>query len=155
MSDKLDLHGFTKIEAIEELIKFYNNRVKKGNLTPFEVIHGYGSSGVGGVLLTRIRSFLSGFPDQLEFDSGKNPFAVNPGSTRVIPKKLLPQAVDLLGEEILDFCEAPKTLSKIVGKFHRYEESKIQASIKLLEKQNRLKSFYKGAFKVYQVSQKF
>ena len=124
MSDKIDLHGLTRIEAIEAFIKFYNSRVKKGNLIPFEVIHGYGSSGVGGVLLNKIRSFLSGFPDELDFDSGKDPFSINPGSTRVIPKKPLPQAVDLLSEEILDFCEAPKTLSKIVGKFHRYEENK-------------------------------
>ena len=35
-------------------------------------------------------------------------------------------------------------------KFHRYEESKIQASIKLLEKQSRLKTFNKGSYKVYQ-----
>ncbi len=150
MSDKLDLHGFTKLEAIEEFIKFYNARVKKGNLTPFDVIHGYGSSGVGGVLLTRIRGFLSDFPDELDFDSGKDPFAANPGVTRVIPKKPLPEAVDLLSEGILDFCEAPKTLSKIIGKFHRYEEAKIQTAIKQLEKQNRLKFFYKGSFKVYQ-----
>ncbi|MBQ3644719.1 MAG: Smr/MutS family protein [Candidatus Riflebacteria bacterium] len=150
MSDKLDLHGFTKLEAIEEFIKFYNTRVRKGNLTPFEVIHGYGSSGVGGVLLTRIRGFLSNFPDELDFDSGKDPFAANPGSTRVIPKKPLPEAVDLLSEGILDFCESPKTLSKIIGKFHRYEESKIQTAIKQLEKQNRIKFFYKGSFKVYQ-----
>jgi hypothetical protein len=150
VSDKLDLHGFTKLEAIEEFIKFYNARVKKGNLTPFDVIHGYGSSGVGGVLLTRIRGFLSNFPDELDFDFGKDPFAANPGATRVIPKKTLPEAVDLLSEGILDFCEAPKTLSKIIGKFHRYEEAKIQNAIKQLEKQNRLKFFYKGSFKVYQ-----
>lgn len=150
MKDEIDLHGLTKIEAIEALIKFYNSRVKKGNLTPFEVIHGYGSSGVGGVLLTRIRGFLSNFSEELEFDYGKNPLFCNPGSTRVFPKKPLPETIDLLGEEILDFCEAPKTLSKIIGKFHRYEESKIQASIKLLEKQKRLKIFYKGSFKVFQ-----
>ena len=150
MSDKLDLHGFTKLEAIEEFIKFYNSRVKNGNLTPFEVIHGYGSSGVGGVLLTRIRGFLLNFPDELEFDSGKDPFKINPGSTRVIPKKPLPQTVDFLSEEILDFCEAPKTLSKIIGKFHRYDEGKIQTALKQLEKQKRIKSFYKGSFKVFQ-----
>lgn len=150
MKDEIDLHGLTKIEAIEALIKFYNSRVKKGNLTPFEVIHGYGSSGVGGVLLNRIRGFLSNFSEELEFDYGKNPLFCNPGSTRVFPKKPLPETIDLLGEEILDFCEAPKTLSKIIGKFHRYEESKIQASIKLLEKQKRLKIFYKGSFKVFQ-----
>ena len=150
MSDKIDLHGLTRIEAIEAFIKFYNSRVKNGNLTPFEVVHGYGSSGVGGVLLTKIRGFLTNHSAELEFDFGKNPFSINPGSTRVIPKKPLPETTDLLGEEILDYCDAPKTLSKIIGKFHRYEESKIQASIKLLEKQNRLKSFTKGAYKVYQ-----
>ncbi|MBP5468190.1 MAG: Smr/MutS family protein [Candidatus Riflebacteria bacterium] len=150
MSDQIDLHGLTKIEAIEAFIKYYNSRVKKGNLTPFEVIHGYGSSGVGGVLRGRILGFLSSFPDELEYDSGKDPFKYNPGSTRVIPKKPLPEAIDLLCEDIIDFCESPKTLSKIVGKFHRYEEPKILASIKLLEKQKRLKFFNKGVHKVYQ-----
>ncbi len=150
MSDKIDLHGLTRIEAIEAFIKFYNSRVKKGNLSPFEVIHGYGSSGVGGVLLKIIRGFLSGFPDELDFDSGKNPFSINPGSTRVIPKKPLPDALDLLGEEILDFCDSPKTITKITGKFHRFEETKIIFSIKLLIKQKRLKSFNKGSYKVYQ-----
>ena len=152
MTDQIDLHGLTKIEAIESFIKFYNTRVKKGNLTPFEVIHGYGSSGVGGVLRTRIRGFLSSFSEELEFDSGKDPFLNNPGSTRVIPKKPLPDIIDLLGEEILDYCDAPKTLSKIIGKFHRYDEAKVQSSIKLLEKQKRLKIFNKGAHKVYQSS---
>ena len=150
MSDKIDLHGLTRIEAIEAFIKFYNSRVKKGNLSPFEVIHGYGSSGVGGVLLKIIRGFLSGFPDELDFDSGKNPFSINPDSTRVIPKKPLPDALDLLGEEILDFCDSPKTITKITGKFHRFEETKIIFSIKLLIKQKRLKSFNKGSYKVYQ-----
>jgi hypothetical protein len=150
VSDKIDLHGLTRIEAVEAFIKFYNSRVKKGNLIPFDVIHGYGSSGVGGVLLNKIRSFLSTFPDELDFDFGKNPFSFNPGSTRVIPKKPLPEALDLLGEEILDFCDSPKTITKITGKFHRYEETKIQSSIKLLIKQKRLKTFNKGAYKVYQ-----
>ncbi len=150
MSDKIDLHGLTKIEAIESLINFYNSRVKNGNLTPFEVIHGYGSSGVGGVLRARIHGFLNNFSDELEFDSGKDSFLNNPGSTRIIPKKMLPDAIDLLGEEILDFCDAPKTLSKITGKFHRYDETKVQACIKQLEKQKRLTTFHKGSYKVYQ-----
>ena len=150
MNDKIDLHGFTKLEAIEALIEFYNSRVKKGNLSPFEVIHGYGSSGVGGVLLSRIRGFLSDYSEMLDFDYGNNFLNNNPGVTRIFPKKPLPEAIDLLGEEILDYCTVPKTISKITGKFHRYEESKILASIKHLEKQKRLKSFHKASFKVYQ-----
>ena len=151
MSDEIDLHGLTKLEAIETLINFYNNRVKKGNLTPFYVIHGYGSSGVGGVLLKKIRGFLLNFEDSLDFDSGSNLYTVsNPGVTRIIPRKPLPESLDLLGEEILDFCELPKTISKITGKFHRYDEPKVTSALKKLEKQKRVKSFYKGSFKVYQ-----
>ena len=149
MNDKIDLHGLTKLEAIEALVKFYNSRVKKGNLTPFEVIHGYGSSGVGGVLLTRIRGFLSEYSELLDFDGGTF-LNNNPGVTRIFPKKPLPDVFDMLGEEILDYCTVPKTISKITGKFHRYEESKILASIKNLEKQKRLRSFHKASFKVYQ-----
>ncbi len=149
MTNEIDLHGFTKLEAIEELVKFYNSRVKKGNLTPFEVIHGYGSSGVGGVLRTRIRGFLASFEDCLTFDSGKNPFENNPGITRIIPRKPLPDAVDLLGEEILDFCDTPKPINKITGKFHRIGEVKTLEAVKRLEKQGRIKVSYKGALKVY------
>ncbi len=151
MNDEIDLHGLTKLEAIDALIKFYNNRVKTGNLTPFYVIHGYGSSGVGGVLQKKIRGFLLSFEDNLEFDYGNNLYtANNPGITRIIPKKPLPETIDLLGEEILDFCELPKTISKITGKFHRYDEPKVNLALKKLEKQKRIKSFYKGSFKVYQ-----
>ena len=149
MTNEIDLHGFTKLEAIEEQVKFYNARVKKGNLTPFEVIHGYGSTGVGGVLRTRIRGFLAGFEDCLEFDSGKDPFENNPGKTRIIPRKPLPDTVDLLGEEILDFCDTPKPINKITGKFHRIGEVKTLEAVKRLEKQGRIKVSYKGALKVY------
>ena len=150
MSDKIDLHGLTKTEAIEAFVKFYNGRVEKGNLKPFEIIHGYGSTGVGGVLLKAIRSFLSNNEDKVEFDYGKDVFAFNPGVTRVIPKKILPSSIDLLGEELLDFCESPKTLTKISGKFHRYELAKIQSALKQLEKSKRLKIFHKGSYVVYQ-----
>lgn len=150
MSNEIDLHGLTRIEAIEALIKFYNSRVKKGDLTPFEVIHGYGSSGVGGVLRARVRGFLESFPEHLDFDSGKNPFELNPGKTRIIPKKPLPDAVDILSEEILEFCMIGKTVSKIAGKFRRYGEVKVQTAVKQLEKQGRLKVSYKGSLKVFQ-----
>lgn len=150
MSNEIDLHGLTRIEAIEALVKFYNSRVKNGNLVPFDVIHGYGSSGVGGVLCKRIRSFLESFSDRLEFDFGKGVFSYNPGKTRIIPKKPLPDAIDMLSEEILDYCDTAKTVTKITGKFHRYGETKVLAAIKQLEKQGSLKKLHKGAIKVYQ-----
>lgn len=56
----------------------------------------------------------------------------------------------MLSEEILDFCDVAKTASQISGKFHRYGETRVQAALKQLEKQGRLKSFYKGTFKVFQ-----
>lgn len=150
MNNEIDLHGLTRIEAIEAFVEFYNSRVKKGNLTPFNVIHGYGSSGVGGVLRSRIRGFLANFSDKLEFDSGSNPFEFNPGITRVIPRKPLPDAVDLLSEEILEYCDTPKAVSKITGKLRRYGESKVLNAIKQLEKQGRLKLSYKGSLRLYQ-----
>ena len=150
MSNELDLHGLTKLEAIKELVDFYNSRVKRGNLSPFDVIHGYGSSGVGGVLRTRIRGFLSSFSGYLDFDFGSSCLEFNPGKTRVIPRKALPEAVDILAEEILEFCDNAKTLSKISGKFCRVGETQVLAALKALEKQKRLKVFYKGSFKVYQ-----
>jgi len=149
MSSGIDLHGLTVIAAIEKFVLFYNQRVKSNNLSSFEVVHGYGSSGEGGAIRTRLRSFLSRHSDYLGFISGEGIFPPNPGKTIVSPRKALPTMVDQLGEEILEFCVSAKTASKISGKFRRHGEDKIQSALKSLERQNLLESFFKGQYRHY------
>ena len=71
---ELDLHGHTWAEAISELIRVYNDAVET---TPeleslqLNVVHGYGSTGEGGVIRHRLRAFLKRFPDSVEFTPGE------------------------------------------------------------------------------------
>ncbi len=153
MGNEIDLHGCTRVEALEMLIRFYNDRVRRSNRTRFDVIHGYGSSGTGGTLRTCIRNFLGRHADYLRFEPGENYSPANPGKTLIIPMKELPDAVDILAEEILEYCVTPRTLSKISGKFRRYGDGKVQAALKNLEKQGAVSSFFKGQYRHYQANQ--
>ncbi|OQA01289.1 MAG: Smr domain protein [Planctomycetes bacterium ADurb.Bin401] len=151
MSNEIDLHGYTQIEAVEAFVKFYNGCVKNRDWRRIEVI--YGSSGEGGALRRRIRSFLAGHAECLRFEAGENIAPANPGVTMVFPDKALPDSIDLLAEEILEYCATARTITKISGKFRRYGDAKIQASVKNLEKSGALKSFYKGQYRHYQSTQ--
>ncbi|HAE41211.1 MAG TPA: hypothetical protein DCG57_21645 [Candidatus Riflebacteria bacterium] len=150
MSNEIDLHGLTQIEAVETLVKYYNRQVKAGDYRRIDVIHGYGSTGEGGALRLRIRSFLARHTDCLGYEPGESLRPTNPGQTMVFPAKALPDALDLLGEEILEYCATAKTLSKISGKFRRHGDTRILASLKGLEKQGAITSFYKGQYRHYQ-----
>ncbi|MBU1108331.1 MAG: Smr/MutS family protein [Candidatus Riflebacteria bacterium] len=150
MINEIDLHGLTQIEAVEALVKYYNRQVKNGDCSRIDVIHGYGSSGEGGSLRIRIRGFLASHADCLRFEPGEYFLPLNPGKTLVFPLRMLPDAVDLLADEILEYCSTAKTMSKISGKFRRHGDVKIQASIKNLEKQGAITSFYKGPYRHYQ-----
>ncbi|OGK08271.1 MAG: hypothetical protein A2W80_12250 [Candidatus Riflebacteria bacterium GWC2_50_8] len=152
MINEIDLHGMTQIEAVEAFIQYYNRQVKNRDFSRIDVIHGYGSTGEGGALRLRIRSFLARHTDCLSFEPGESFRPGNPGQTLVFPSKALPDALDLLAEEILEYCATAKTLSKISGKFRRHGDVKIQASLKNLEKQGAITSFYKGQYRHYQAS---
>lgn len=153
MSNEIDLHGFQVMEAMEAFVNFYNKRVSKGDLRNINVIHGYGANGCGGKILPRLRSFLVRHSDKVSFIAGEDVSPVNPGRTIVIPKKSLPASLDVLGAEILAFCQLPKTRSKIAGKFHRLGESRVKEALVDLEKKGLLCSFSKGKHKVFQATE--
>jgi len=114
-------------EAIAQFIDFYNSSVRSGYRGCIEVIHGYGSSGVGGKIQQELRRYLQKNSACLEIyvpgDLG------NPGITRVYPKKLLPaikysqnsDQSNRAREAILNFCETPKSkeriFTKLTGRF--------------------------------------
>ena len=147
----LDLHGLTWVEAEASFIEFYNQTLSRpGNAAiRLDIVHGYGSTGIGGVLVTRLRKFLNRYASRLEFHPGEK-VDLNPGHTIVVPLKPLPPLKDQLSQEIWDFCARPRSQSKIIGKFRRHGEMVVLSTIKTLEKQKRLTPSNQGSHKIYQ-----
>ena len=73
----IDLHNCTVAEAIREFVRFYNSCVQSGYHGRLEIIHGYGSSGSGGVIRDELRRYLKAheeiFGDFLPGESLRNP----------------------------------------------------------------------------------
>ena len=147
----LDLHGKTWAEALEEFVDAYNRAVQPGGHTcrTLKVIHGYGSTGSGGVLRTRFRRFFESHAERLEFTPGEK-MGVNPGFTVVTPRYPLPGGDAALCELVRDYCEQPKTLSKIVGQFRRYGNPRVQEAVRSLVGQKRLRKMAKSKNTAYQ-----
>ena len=147
----LDLHGKTWAEALEEFVGAYNRAVQPGGHTcrTLKVIHGYGSTGSGGVLRTRFRRFLESHTESLEFTPGER-IGINPGFTVVTPRYPLPGADAALCELVRDYCEQPKTVSKIVGQFRRYGNPRVQQAVRSLESRKRLRKVAKGKNSAWQ-----
>ena len=147
----LDLHGKTWPEALQEFVDAYNRAVQPGGHTcrTLTVIHGYGSTGSGGVLRTRFRKFFEKHESKMDFTPGEK-VSLNPGYTLVTPKFPLPGADAALCELVWDYCEQPKTLSRIVGQFRRYGNPQVQQAVRSLEGQKRLRKAAKGRSSVYQ-----
>ena len=131
---ELDLHGRTWSEAIEEFIRVYNDAVEASDelaTLDIVVIHGYGSSGEGGVIRHRLRAFLRRFPERVDFTSGEESNG-NQGCTVVRPLAKLPRSLDMLEEQIAGFCEQPRTKNAIAGKFRRYGDRRVLNAIQTL-----------------------
>ena len=147
----VDFHGKTWSEALAEFIDRYNRMLQSGGgaSATLDVVHGYGSTGTGGALRVRIRSFLAKHPKRLEYLMGE---AVdgNPGHTVVHPVQPLPAIADLLAEQVWEYCESPRAQSKITGRFRRHGDPRVMQAIRALEKQGRLRAVNRGRMKVYQ-----
>ena len=147
----LDLHGKTWPEALEEFVDAYNRAVQPGGHTcrTLKVIHGYGSTGGLGILRTRFRNFLDKHASRLESTPGEK-VGINPGYTLVTPRYPLPGTDAALSELVWDYCEHPKTLSKIVGQFRRYGNPRVQQALRSLEGQKRLRKTARAKNSLYQ-----
>ena len=146
----VDLHGKTWTEALADFLDQYNRTVSASGSNPstIDVIHGYGSTGAGGVLRRRIRAFWAKYPDCLEFSPGED-LDGNPGHTLVSAYRRLPDTGGLLAEQIWEYCETPRTVAKISGRFRRYGDPQVQQAIRTLQKQGRLRPSSKGRFKEF------
>ena len=145
----IDLHGKAWSEALTDFLDFYNRNVATGD--SLGVVHGYGSSGAGGAMRTRLRAFLAKHPESLAFTPGEQ-LDGNPGYTVVRPVRPLPGFVDLLAEQVWEYCENPRTNSKITGRFRRHGDPQVQQAIRTLEKQGRLKVVSRGRLKEYRAA---
>ena len=137
---QLDLHGKTWREAQDAFIAFYNAALGRGgggSGVTLTVVHGYGSTGEGGVLRRRLRAYLDRLGDYLEYTPGEQ-MDGNPGCTYIAPQKRIPALKDALASEILKYCETGKTRSKIIGKFRRHGQPKTLEAIRALERRGRL-----------------
>lgn len=135
---EIDLHHRKVSQAINYFIKNYNENFQEKK--PIRVIHGYGSSGVGGTIKKKFKEFSDSYKlyFKVEYDG-------NPGVTIVIPIKPIPMGNFILEEEILFFCgDTPKSLSKIQGNFiKKYTSDEIKKSLKVLIKKNQLSEVLK------------
>lgn len=77
------------------------------------IVHGYGSSGKGGAIRSKLRAFLDRFPEKLRQEAGDN--YGNPGWTWVYPKARLPDRRERLALAILEFCATPRAEEKSCG----------------------------------------
>jgi hypothetical protein len=154
-SRDLDLHGKTWPEALEEFVEAYNKAVQPGGRAcrTLRVIHGYGSAGGPGILRARFRKFLEKHNTRLEFTPGEKADG-NPGHTVVKPIYSLPGADAALSELVWEYCEQPKTLSKIAGQFRRYGAPRVRQAVRSLESQKRLRRAAQTRNSVYQAVQK-
>ena len=84
----IDLHNFTVAEALREIVRFYNHCVRSGYHGRLEVIHGYGSTGGGGVIREELRRYLKAHAGVFgEFLAGES--LRNPGVTILYPGESL------------------------------------------------------------------
>jgi hypothetical protein len=145
---ELDLHGLTVDEALRAFVASYNRHVRNGSRESMRVIHGYGSSGEGGRILRKLRKFLEGAADSLEWKSGED-VEFNPGVTIVYLRRILPEPVSQLAVEILAYCSIPRTESKISGQFRKHNAREIKEAIRALVRSGELKAVSKGGHETY------
>ena len=149
---EIDLHGLPSKDALRTFMDAYAEALDGvGNPTGVQlrVVHGYGSTGEGGVIRSRLRGFCRRFEDYLEFTAGEE-IDGNRGCTIVSPKKRLPDTHEMLAEDTWDYCKQARSRSKVMGKFRRYGQPLIMQAIRSLEKQGRMKRSNKKGLVVYE-----
>lgn len=146
----IDLHEMNRNEAIRFFIDKYNEAFKGGYREEITVIHGYGSSGRGGVIKKELREFLDTHRGYLTYTVD-----TNPGATLITPLKAINEMQDVISGEVLEYCRnSPKTMEKIKGNFFKkYKNNEINACVKRLVKQGYLNATLKKNGEVYQTKQ--
>ena len=95
-----------------------------------------------GVIALPAASIVGGYESYFDFQTGEKVDG-NQGHTIVVSLKPLPSLRDQLSQDIWDFCDRPRSQSKIVGKFRRHGETAVLSTIRTLEEQKRLRRAHK------------
>ena len=148
---EINLHDYLAGEALETFISYYNREVSHTAFGSIKVIHGWGSSGTGGIIRTMLRGLLKKYPDKVEFVTGEDR-SDDQGYTIVYPLSSLPTLEEHISDEICRFCSQPKTEEKIVGEFRTYGEPRIKQAVKQLQRHKKLEVVWKGKYKCYEVA---
>lgn len=125
-SRSIDLHGHTVAQAMKAFVRYYNDSVRGGYSGRIEIVHGYGSTGGGGVIRQHLRTYLAAHAGKFgSILPGEG--LGNPGVTVVYAKSVLPDgggSISLVSpaqEAILRLCSTPKAkeriLIKLTGRF--------------------------------------
>jgi hypothetical protein len=149
-TDDLDLHGFTVAESIELFVQQYNCRVDDNQYDCWKVIHGYGSTGEGGVIRVKLRAFLDEHLDKLRYEAGDD--YGDPGWTFVYAKVHLPDQRERMAAAILSFCSEGKSEEKILREFAKLGEVQVKQAVHSLARQGKLKTVNKGTKVLYRAA---
>jgi hypothetical protein len=134
---ELDLHGYAVDEALDLFVGQYNRQA--GTFCRMVVVHGYGSTGKGGVIGRKLRVFLA--RHNVTCVRGE---AVdgNPGYTIVdCAGHVLPTYLE---SRILEYCASARSEKKTMGKFRHCGDSQVKAGVSELVRRNQLRRFWKG-----------
>ena len=135
---EIDLHGHTWAEALEAFERECRSALDRaGAGAEIRVIHGYGSTGPGGVLRERMLAFCRRFPESFSVSRGEDVDA-NPGMSVVKVLGTFPDATERLAEDILEYCRRPRTKSETDGRFRRHGTRQVDAAIQLLRRRGDL-----------------
>lgn len=125
----------TVSEALDYFIGTYNSN--KGQ--SLKIIHGYGSTGVGGRIKSALRSFIESNKScfsRIEFGETLDR---NQGYTIVYYRTQLPDKNDLIKDKIITYCTiTPKTKEKIAGEFRKFGTGLVNQVVKELVSTGRL-----------------
>lgn len=152
----LDLHGQRFNAGYGPFNDEYNKCVRKG-IPRLLVIHGYGSTGMGGVWRRKLREEL--LPSQcdkgrLRYIRGEE-IDGNRGVTWVEPVVILPSGVEFIADEILQFCKNdPRTSiwdDYIYCAFKQYDKPLVTGAIELLVRRQELFAGGHGPVTEYEV----
>lgn len=138
-----------KAEAMGCFLSAYDRILESGIASSLKVIHGYGSTGLGGATRSSIRSLLRGNPLCAQFTPGED-IDGNPGYTIVYPKRHLPSGCMQLWDRIVEYCASPKSQSDVVHRFLRIgSEPEIVTAVRELERRGRLRAITRNGRKHY------
>ena len=138
-TNELDVHGMMQEEAVDAFVAECNAALARaGRSVSMRVVHGYGSSGQGGVLGARLRGFCDTHADRVAYMRGEDA-ENNPGVTIVTVRGALPDARERLGTAIVRCADRPRTKGRIAGRFRRVGERAVADALRELLRQGRLR----------------